>query len=280
MPSQKCPTWYDSDRLRAVTDLADLARDWDTRVRMAESLEQQLSLFEIDDSSPRHIARQAVLDLAAFLEIQANDTQGDSEPVPFEAFSQLLNYVRHRHHLARRAHFHAFIKEIDAQLARELQVVRNVVAHQHQNVPAAETARPSFLSRLAGFLGLSQGAAEKEFRTLSNRDLEGIWDALSVDPSGYSETQSVWELLLNCIVELVGDRLSDQVVSRDATSPPDSVRENVVLYGLWSGTPPPSDVAARRRRCSSTSEFRGSHAAFFRSGRGRDLQHRLFRAVA
>ncbi len=275
--------WQDSERLHdEVEDLLALAQDWDSRVKMAESLEQ-LSLFETGAASPRDAARQAVLDLARFFEFPEALPGQEPRPVTSETLAELLNYVRHRHHLTQRAHFYAFIKEVDSRLAHDLRVLRNAVVHQSgSDSEAREQNKPSFLSKLARFLGLSREAADKEFRGLTNNDLEGIWDSLDPEEPGAASvrTQSIWELLLDCLVELVAARVSIQVAERRAPRHPHSPRENVILFGLWSGTPPPADVAAFCPICSYTSELRGNHAAFFRSVSGTDLQHRFFTSAA
>jgi len=229
---------------------------------------------------------QTSLDIAAFFADDEKESLSgvNLAPAPSEIVSQLLNYVRDRHHLTRRAHFYAFIKEIDARLAHDLRVLRNTVVHG----PASEADRQressgrSFLSRLAGFLGLSTGAADKEFRTLTNRDVEEIWNSLAlVEQSNDCESGSIWELLLNCLVELVGGHISGRVVSQRECLPyPDQFLEDVVLYGRWSGTPPPADVAARYRASSYIPSHRRNCATFFGSGRRGDLPFGFLTSVA
>jgi len=273
-PSQ--PSW---DRLHA--EFTHLASAWDNQRRISRSFTGR-HLVDLVEASPRQIARQAVLDLGYFL-------QGYSVSSYQRSISQQLKHVRDRHSLTRRAHFYAFISEIDYQLKWETLSANRwytSASYSWTNVVHKEYAsKPTFITRLARFLGLSHGATDREYRSLTNRDLEDVWESLLADVDSASDAleYSLWQMLQDCLVEILGARMAARPVERRTLTFRDVPRERLVLYGFWSGTPPPADVAALRSLLHADQHPTspgGNDATLHRSRRRRDLYHWCFKTAA
>ena len=221
--------------------------------------------------SPRQVARHA----AAYLAASVNGRSQSS----CARLSEQLRVVRDRHSLARRKYFYAFIDEIDFQLRQQLQVEPSPFgpAARFQHDPAASVCspKPSFLSRLAAFLGLPLGAADREYRSLSTRDLELIWESVveDVEAATVATDESLWHLLHDRFLQGLSATLTSRPTHRRVPDGLQLLRDRLLFFGFWTGTPPPPDVEAlplfTRHRARHPKSVGGDSEPFLRfRGRG------------
>ena len=193
--------------------------------------------------SPREVARRAASSLALSLEDRNQCSRR-------RLLSEQLAIVVDRHSLARKKHFYAFVDEVDYQFTRQVHSAAieadALKYHAHDLVAPAVSAKPSFLSKLAAFMGLPLGAAEREYRSLTTRELESIWELVIEDfeSSEFQVEHSLWHLLHERILRVLSDTLTARPVLRRVPKSRHLVRDRLLAFGFWTGTPPPADVAA------------------------------------
>ena len=67
-----------------------------------------------------------------------------------------------------------------------------------------------FLYKLAAFLGLSVGAAEREYHSLTTRELESIWESVieEIESADDQTDHSLWHLLHDRFLRVLSDTLT------------------------------------------------------------------------